>query len=217
MPKSHNQCVENSRKMGLTVLDQIHGSQLSKGSTQTVSSHLYRVARVSGQQGLHLSDNLRDDSLLSLVKTLVDLAVAVGEGGVGGLEGIQVGDPVLNGLRSSEDDIDRLVRGQIANITLGVSQLVVDGVGMHETTSGALEGVRSIGILAAVSCSTQPQRFLGLRSIVAGEGRIKILSLGQCDGKDNKRHTQLDEERKCRHNQKTVGICQKFRVLNKSN
>jgi len=95
--------------ISVSVAVEVHGSKGSKGSTEGVSGGFNFCSWVSGLQMLDLVKNLAQSSLLSTVETSVNVAVAIGVCGVRGLGGIEVGDPVENGFRATEDNVDRVV------------------------------------------------------------------------------------------------------------
>jgi hypothetical protein len=62
-----------------------------------------------GSELRDLVDNLAQSTLLGTVEASVNIAVALGVRGVSGLGGIEVGDPVQDGLRATVSDVDRVV------------------------------------------------------------------------------------------------------------
>ena len=81
---------------------------------------------VGGAQFTNLIQHLAQSALFRGVEALMDLAVALRIGGVSGLGGREVSNPVEDRLRAAEHNIDRVVGGQIANVPIGVIDDVIN-------------------------------------------------------------------------------------------
>lgn len=67
------------------------------------------------------------------------------------LRGIEVGDPVRDGGRATESNINGVVRWKVANKALSIGELIVKRFGCNEAFGSAFESVGHVVCLTAIS------------------------------------------------------------------
>jgi len=144
-----------------------HGGQLGKSCSETVASCLDRVSRVCNLESLDFSHNTGVNSAGSRLETFVHTAVAFRPGSVVVLEECQVRDPVGDGGRSSEHDVDGIVGGQVTDVTLSVVSSVVDHRCSDKACGSAAPSFGQVLVLPAVSISRQNNRDVSFNRVVS--------------------------------------------------
>lgn len=97
----------------------------------------------------------------------MDLAVAFRPLSVDVLGGVQITNPIINRLRASVGNVDRLVRRQVSNEALHIPDKIVNGLRGLEAIDNTGGGLCHVRVLATIGFLTQFERDLSLGVRVA--------------------------------------------------
>jgi len=149
-------------------VNQLHSSELSESSSQTVASGLDSIGGIKSSQTLNLLKNIWIDSLGGGVETRVNLTIStIWESGVIHLVNGEVSNPVSDWFRAPEYNVDWVVRGKVANESLNIVNQVGDYLCGNKTCNDTRVMLGFIDVFAAVSILTKLERDSSLSISVA--------------------------------------------------
>ena len=153
-----------------------HSRQLRKRSTERVTSSLDLGSGVDRHQGRNVRSNLVLNGLNTVLEPVVHVALALGEGAVRILVGVEVSNKVFDVVAALEHHVDRVVRWQIPNETLSAVRLLINSISSDEACSVAEELVGHVLVVAAVSVDGELAGDLSLLQAPARPTRDRLVA-----------------------------------------